>query len=198
MDDGLQNPGLHKDASLLVIDGATGFGNGRVLPAGPLREPVRAAASRCIAAVLIGEDRTGAANRLPVNLPILGARLQPGPDIAGFAGRRVVAFAGIGRPEKFFTMLRDAGVLVVKHLAFPDHHPFTPAELTGILGLAHDLEARAVTTPKDFMRIPKALHAAFSQIGVSLVWDDAERLDALLEEASKIGGTVPVPPNPPS
>ena len=180
MDDGLQNPGLHKTASLLVIDGGAGFGNGRVLPAGPLRETVRAAAARCDAAVLIGPDRTGAVTRLPATLPILTARLQPGPEIGDFAARRVVAFAGIGRPDKFFTMLREAGVLVVKQLAFPDHHRFTPAELTGILGLAHDLEARAVTTPKDFMRIPKALHSTFSQIGVSLVWDDEARLEQLL------------------
>jgi tetraacyldisaccharide 4'-kinase len=182
MDDGLQNPGLRKTASFLVIDGACGFGNGRVVPAGPLREPVSAAAARCDAAVLIGADRTAVINRLPVNLPILTARLQPGPEIGHFAGRRVVAFAGIGRPEKFFTMLRDAGVLVVKHLAFPDHHAFTPAELTSILGLAHDLDARAVTTPKDFVRIPKALRSTFSQIGVSLVWDDEARLEQLLAE----------------
>ncbi len=181
MDDGLQNSGLHKTASFLVIDGVSGFGNGRVLPAGPLREPVRAAAARCEAAVLIGPDHTGAAKRLPIALPILGARLQPGPEISALAGRRVVAFAGIGRPEKFFAMLRAAGVLVVKHLSFPDHHPFTPAELTGILGLAHDLEARAVTTPKDFMRIPKALRSTFSQIGVSLVWDDEALLEKLLD-----------------
>jgi tetraacyldisaccharide 4'-kinase len=180
MDDGLQNPGLQKDCALLVIDGAYGFGNGRVLPAGPLREPVRAAASRCTAAVLIGPDRTAAINRLPVNLPILTARLQPGAEIGDLAGRRVVAFAGIGRPEKFFTMLREAGVLVVKNLSFPDHHPFTPAELTAILGLAHDLDARAVTTPKDFMRIPKALRPSFSQIGVSLVWDDEAQMEQLI------------------
>ena len=185
MDDGLQNPGLLKDAAFLVIDGVYGFGNGRVLPAGPLREPVRAAASRCTAAVLIGPDRTAAINRLPVNLPILTARLQPGAEIGDLAGRRAVAFAGIGRPEKFFSMLREAGVLVVKNLSFPDHHPFTPAELTGILGLAHDLDARAVTTPKDFMRIPKALRSAFSQIGVSLVWDDEARLEQLLDQIMK-------------
>jgi 3-deoxy-D-manno-octulosonic-acid transferase len=179
MDDGLQNPGLQKSASLLVIDGASGFGNGRVLPAGPLREPVRAAASRCAAAVLIGADRTGAARLLPASLPILAANLSPAPEIAAFDGRRVVAFAGIGRPEKFFTMLHDAGVLVVKNLAFPDHHPYSPAELTGLLELAHDLDARAVTTPKDFMRIPKALRPSFSAIGVSLHWDDEHALDEL-------------------
>ncbi len=120
MDDGLQNPGLHKDLSLLVVDGASGFGNGRVLPAGPLREPVQAGAARCQAAVLIGPDGVG-----PLPLPVLRASLRPGPEIAGWVGRRVLAFAGIARPEKFFTMLADAGVIVAATVPFPDHHPFS-------------------------------------------------------------------------
>ncbi len=128
MDDGLQNPGLHKDLSLLVVDGASGFGNGRVLPAGPLREPVPAGAARCQAAVLIGPDAVG-----PLPLPVLRARLRPGPEIAGWVGRRVLAFAGIARPEKFFTMLADAGVIVAGHGPFPDHHPFTEADLRRVL-----------------------------------------------------------------
>ena len=93
MDDGLQNSGLVQDLPLLVIDGAVGFGNGRVLPAGPLREPVAAAARRARAAVLIGPDATGATAGL--KLPVLRAALVP--DAAGLAGRRVLAFAGIGR-----------------------------------------------------------------------------------------------------
>ena len=71
MDDGLQNPSLEKTMSLLVVDGAAGFGNGRVLPAGPLREPVAAASSRCRAAVLIGPDTSGALARLPPDFPVL-------------------------------------------------------------------------------------------------------------------------------
>src|SRR5690606_16410309 len=80
MDDGLQNPTLEKDLSLLVIDGTYGFGNGRVIPSGPLREPVANAAARCRAAVLIGEDETGALAALPPSLPVLRARLVPGPE----------------------------------------------------------------------------------------------------------------------
>ena len=128
LDDGLQNPGLHKDLSLLVVDGATGFGNGRVLPAGPLREPVAAGAARCDAAVLIGADldRRRAQGCRP---PVLRANLRPGPEVADLAGGRVLAFAGIARPEKFYRMLREAGVTVAATLSFPDHHPFTEADL---------------------------------------------------------------------
>jgi tetraacyldisaccharide 4'-kinase len=106
MDDGLQNPTLAKTVSLLVIDGRTGFGNGRVLPAGPLRESVIAAASRCHAAVLIGPDDTQALARLPPSLPVLRADLVQDGAIATLAGRNVVAFAGIALPEKFFAPLR--------------------------------------------------------------------------------------------
>jgi tetraacyldisaccharide 4'-kinase len=108
LDDGLQNPGLAKDCSVLVIDGETGFANRLLLPAGPLREPVHAAASRCRAAVMMGADRTGAASLLPAGLPVVEARLEPGPAMRAMAGQPVFAFAGIGRPDKFFATLRRA------------------------------------------------------------------------------------------
>ena len=95
--------------SLLVVDGASGFGNGRVFPAGPLREPVAAAARRCQAAVLIGPDATGALAKLPPGLPVHRARLVPGPEAAALAGRRVLGFAGIAMPDKFFATLAEAG-----------------------------------------------------------------------------------------
>jgi len=180
MDDGLQNPTLVKSLSFLVIDGGFGFGNGRVLPAGPLRETVRAAASRSDAAVLIGKDQAGAIASLPRHLPVLRAQLQAGPEIAALVGRRVVAFAGIGRPEKFFSMLKAGGVTVVEKLPFPDHHPFTEAELAGILNRARELEAVPVTTPKDAVRIPASLRPQFTSIGVSLVWQTEPDLEAML------------------
>ncbi len=124
MDDGLQNPSLEKTLSLLVVDGATGFGNGRVLPAGPLREPVAAAAARCQAAVLIGPDISDAAAALPPGLPVLHAELVQDAGIAEIHGRRVLAFAGIGFPEKFFAGLERAGVIVAGRVAFADHHRF--------------------------------------------------------------------------
>ncbi len=183
MDDGLQNPGLAKTLLFLVIDGGYGFGNGRVLPAGPLREPVRAAAKRVGAAVLIGPDEGGALARLPAFLPVLAARLVPAAEAASLAGRRVVAFAGIGRPEKFFAMLAASGAVVVQKIGFPDHHAFGAAELARLLGLAHDLDALAVTTRKDFVRIPQALRGEFRAVDVSLAWADPAALDRFLDRA---------------
>ena len=159
MDDGLQNAGLRKHLSLLVIDGGTGFGNGRVLPAGPLREPVAAAASRCQAAVLIGEDATGALARLPAGLPVLRARLEPGPQAAILAGRRVLAFTGIAVPEKFFASLTAIGSDIVSRQSFPDHHLYTAAERATLLAEAERLGAIPVTTAKDAARLPAAMRA---------------------------------------
>jgi tetraacyldisaccharide 4'-kinase len=178
LDDGLQNPGLHKDLSLLVVDGTSGFGNGRVLPAGPLREPVSAGAMRCQAAVLIGPDHADVAAGLP--LPVLRADLRPAPDIAAFVGRRVLAFAGIARPEKFFSMLTAAGVVVAGTMPFPDHHPFTQADLRRVTGEAGRLGAMPLTTPKDAVRLPTAYRDRIGVIGVSLAWDDPAALNALL------------------
>ncbi len=180
MDDGLQNPTLRQDCALLVVDGATGFGNGRVLPAGPLREPAEAAAERATACVLIGDDVTGAVRHLPPALPVMRAHLAPGPELAGLAGRRLLAFAGIGRPAKFFDMLADAGAPPIARLAFADHHAFSHRELAAILAEAARLDAQAVTTPKDFARIPPGWRGGFVQVGVSLCWKDLAMLEGVL------------------
>ncbi len=176
MDDGLQNPGLARDFSFLVIDGGTGFGNGRVIPAGPLREPVDAAAARCAAAVLIGADCSGAVAALPPGLPVLRARLEQ-QGMADLAGRRVFAFAGIGIPDKFFAGLRAAGAELVGTASFPDHHPYTEAEITRVLACAAAAGGLPVTTPKDEVRLSPGQRARVRVAGVRLVWDDPAAFD---------------------
>ena len=178
MDDGLQNPGLHKDLSLLVVDGEFGFGNGRVLPAGPLREPAARAAQRCQAAILIGPDRTGVAAGL--RLPVLSARLRPCADIALWRGRRALAFAGIARPEKFFDMLAEAGVVVAGTRGLPDHYHFKCHDLDRLLDDAARLGATPLTTPKDAVRLPATYRDKIGVVGVSLAWDNPAEIDALV------------------
>ena len=179
MDDGLQNPGLAKTLSLLVIDGGYGFGNFLLLPAGPLREPVAAAAARCQAAVLIGPDATGAVASLPANLPVLQANLAASCAI-DLAGMRVVAVAGIGRPDKFFTSVAGLGAVLAARLPFPDHHRYTERDARRLTQLAAGLGARLVTTAKDFVKLPEALRAATAVVTVRLLWEDAEALQKLL------------------
>ncbi len=181
MDDGLQNPGLRQDLAFLVIDGGAGFGNGRVMPAGPLREPAAAAAARCAAAVLIGDDVLDAAGQLPAGLPILRARALPGRSLVG---RRVFAFAGIGRPEKFFATLRDAGAELAGARAFADHHRFTAAECAMLLRDAVAADAVPITTAKDAVRLPADIRARVETLDVVLAWDDAAAIERLLDRVA--------------
>jgi tetraacyldisaccharide 4'-kinase len=180
MDDGLQNPSLAKNFSLLVIDGASGFGNSRVIPSGPLREPVAAAAARCQAAVLIGEDVHGALGMLPPGLSVLRAGLEAGPEAAALRGQPVFAFAGIGRPAKFRETLQAAGVKLVGSKDFPDHHRYGDADIAAVLAEASRCGGTAVTTPKDAVRLPAATRAKIGVIGVRLAWQDTAALEAIL------------------
>jgi tetraacyldisaccharide 4'-kinase len=179
MDDGLQNPALQKTLSLLVIDGGYGFGNALLLPAGPLREPVADAAARCQAAILIGEDETGALALLPPDLPVLRADLLP--DCAQPLGRRpVFAFAGIGRPGKFFRSVLALGADITGTREFPDHHVYTAADATALLNAAADKGATLVTTAKDHVKLPPSLRDATLVVTARLAWEDEEALEALL------------------
>jgi tetraacyldisaccharide 4'-kinase len=175
MDDGFQNPTLVKDLSLVVVDGGYGFGNGRVMPAGPCREAPATALARAHAVVLIGEDTVGV-GRLCSSVPVLRATLKSGPEAAELAGKRVVAFAGIGRPDKFFASVEAAGAEIIESVAFPDHHPFSATELTDLFRTADDAGAVLVTTAKDAVRVPEVLRARLFVLTVALVWSDEAAL----------------------
>jgi tetraacyldisaccharide 4'-kinase len=178
LDDGLQNPGIAKDLSLLVVDGGYGFGNGRVLPAGPLRESLAAGLARADAVVLMGDDRAGVGALLGAK-PVLRARLVA--ERAGqFAGRPVVAFAGIGRNAKFFDTLAGTGARLVARHGFPDHHRYRAAELDRLGAEAEAAGALLVTTAKDAARLAPAWRARVAVLHVAVAWQDEAMLDALL------------------
>ena len=185
MDDGLQNPSLAKDLSLAVFDGAVGIGNGLALPAGPLRAPL-AAQWRLIDAVLvIGAGEPGdaiAAEAKRQGKPVLTARLEPDPAAAAsLRGARVVAFAGIGRPEKLFATLAACGATLAATRAFADHHGFAERELAALAAEAKRAAATLVTTEKDAVRIgPWASRFGIAALPVRLVFDEPARAAALL------------------
>lgn len=179
LDDGLQNPTLAKDFSFLVVDGAAGFGNACPIPAGPLRETLSAAIARSDLAVVIGDDATGAAPQLG-GLQVLTARLLADTDLTG---RKVYAFAGIGRPAKFGETLAAAGANVVRVHAFPDHHRYSDADLRLVLAAAAGLCATPVTTPKDATRLGENLRDRFEVVGVTLAWADPAAIEAALNRA---------------
>jgi tetraacyldisaccharide 4'-kinase len=190
MDDGLQNPTLEKDLSFLAIDGSYGFGNGRVIPSGPLREPVANAASRAQAAVLMGNDDHGALAQLPPGMPVLRARTVPGPEAAQLKGQPVFAFCGIANPRKFFTTLSEAGAIIAGRASYADHYPYDAGDLRELLAEADRLRAVPVTTRKDFVRIPPAFRARVTVVTVTLAWDEPAQLEMMLDP---LAGRVPVP-----
>ena len=181
MDDGFQNPALAKDFSLLVIDGGYGFGNGLVMPAGPLRETRRDGLARADAVVLMEPDKCGVAQTLGnTGPPILPARLVPLPSAQRFAGRKIVAFAGIGRPEKFFAFLEDLGCILVGRHGFDDHRCYTDDEIFQLVEAASAAGAVPVTTAKDYARLNPEFRAMVEVAGAALEWRNPAQIESLL------------------
>jgi tetraacyldisaccharide 4'-kinase len=191
MDDGLQNPGLSKTVSLAVVDAGAGFGNGRVLPAGPLRAPLAAQWPLVRALIVIGAGAPGdEAARLAerAGVRVLRGRLAPDPDCAAaLAGQRVVAFAGIGRPAKFFASLTEIGADIVAWEGFGDHRPYRASTLARLAAEAQRAGAILVTTEKDAVRIGAAALAALpvacAILPVRFAPDDPAAFAALIGSA---------------
>jgi len=181
MDDGLQNPTIEKDLSLMVVDGGYGFGNRHVMPAGPLRETIDDGLSRVDAVVLVGDDEAGCARLLDGRKPVLRARLMPELGAEDIANRDVVAFAGIGRPEKFFATLRELGCRIVAARSFADHHRYTAEDVMHLVEVAAAREAIAVTTEKDAVRLPPEARGMVRVLKVALQWESPAALDTILK-----------------
>ncbi|MCB1538299.1 MAG: tetraacyldisaccharide 4'-kinase [Rhodospirillales bacterium] len=174
-DDGYQNPSFAKTAGVLVFDGAVGIGNGRCIPAGPLRESLAAALERAHAAVIIGPDKTGLRARLG-DLPVFMGRIEAG----ALPQARYLAFAGIGRPDKFFDTLRGGLAELAACIPFPDHHPYSESDMQRLERLAAQHGAQLVTTEKDHVRIPLAWRDRVSTLKVRVVIDAMADLVRLL------------------
>jgi tetraacyldisaccharide 4'-kinase len=179
MDDGFQNPALEKNLSLVVVDGGYGFANGRVIPAGPLREPIADGIARADAVVLIGADATGAARHF-AGKPVLRARIVPDPLAERLAGKKVVAFCGIGRPEKFFATLKELGAVVAEEMPYSDHHAFSDEEVMFILETAAKHGAVAATTEKDHARLSPDARGMVETVPIRIEFAAPAELEAML------------------
>jgi tetraacyldisaccharide 4'-kinase len=190
MDDGFQNPALAKDISLLVIDGASGVGNGYVFPAGPLRAPLAAQIERASAIVLVGKGEAGekvSRQAAAQGKTVLRATLVPEPEtVTEIKGRNVLAYAGIGRPGKFFATLEAIGCNVTERRVFPDHHAYSEGDARELLKAARARNLTLVTTAKDHARMYKnpalnELADASSVLPVDLHFEDENALKTLLK-----------------
>ncbi len=184
LDDGHQNPSVHKDISIVVVDAVRGFGNKRVLPAGPLREPLDVGLARADMVLSIGgpkaQARFGGLNDLPDALLRLEGQLTPLQTGMDWAGLRVLAFAGIGMPEKFFATLRAQGAEIVKSEALDDHQPLSDGLMSRLSLEAQKLGAQLVTTEKDAVRLPASYRSEVLVLPVRLNVQDWSGFDALL------------------
>ncbi|WMT76663.1 tetraacyldisaccharide 4'-kinase [Bradyrhizobium sp. Ash2021] len=191
MDDGFQNPSVAKDVSLIVIDSDRGLGNGRVLPAGPLRAPLRPQLARTDALVIVGQGAAAEAVASELTArgkPVLRARLKPDDaSVASLRGKRVLAFAGIGDPARFFATLRASGIEPVRQRAFADHHSFSQGEIEALIAEAKRDTLTPVTTQKDFARLQTngevpGWARAIVPFAVTLEFDDAALLRKFVTE----------------
>jgi tetraacyldisaccharide 4'-kinase len=192
MDDGFQNPSLVKDFSLIVVDGVSGIGNACVFPAGPLRAPLSFQMARADAVLIIGGHPGMEKKMLPAlnkRMPIFNAALHPQwANDKPMPSGPVVAFCGIGRPQKFFETLRASGLEAVETVSFPDHHKFTEADAEWLLTLAQKHKAALITTEKDHVRLSgghgkrsvlkEAAHAF--PVTLRFAHDDESRLMSLI------------------
>ncbi len=192
MDDGFQNPGLAKSLSLIVVDGALGLGNEHVMPAGPLRVNLGFQLARADGLILVGEG--GAAERVRMlgkgaSLPVLSAEILAEPDCSWLKDKLVVAFAGIGSPDKFFRMVEDLGAKLVARMPYADHHRYTAEEARKLIDLAGHHGAQLVTTQKDMVRMGGAdelhkLEQASRALPVSLQFKNTNAAKKIISRAA--------------
>lgn len=182
MDDGFQNPTLHKDLSFIVIDGRYGFGNMKLLPAGPLREPLSAGLSRADAIILIGTDDHDLLQNdiLPHNLPVFNAHIKP--TFSGDTNAPHIAFCGLARPDKFYNSLKEIGLNVIEKHDFPDHYVYSDAIMNKLQGLAEQKNAILITTEKDYMRLSPEHRKTIKILPIDLEFEHPDAILTFLKE----------------
>lgn len=184
MDDGLQNPGIHKDLKIIVVNGEMGFGNGLMIPAGPLREPLASGLKKADSFFFIGQDASKAKKLLPEDVPVFDAKLEADKAKLPDKKQKYLAFAGLGYPEKFFNFLTDElGYDIVETLAFADHCPYRRQDVQDLRKRAKQQDALLITTEKDYLRLPRGYKDDIFTVPVSMTFKAPKKLQTFIKEA---------------
>lgn len=177
MDDGLQHPYLAKDMTIGVFDGSAGIGNGRLLPAGPMRVAFDDGIASLDIAFINGDDEHDLTKAIDGRVPIMTGNVVADPTIiADLGDAPLLAFAGIGRPQRFFRTIEKVGGNIVQSLAFADHHPYTQSDLTRLQEDSIRLGASLITTQKDWIRLPSEWRERISFLPITMQTDAIDEL----------------------
>ena len=180
MDDGFQNPSIHKDFSIIVINASQEFGNKRVMPSGPLRESIKRGLNRTNLIVVIGNATEYLKKTIPDHIPIIPAKFKINNENKIFKGQKITAFAGIAYPEKFFNSLTEQGAKIVKEVTYPDHHIFDENDLLSLAEIANKTQSILVSTQKDFVRIPKSYRSLVNTLEGEIVFNNEDLIKEIL------------------
>ncbi|MBU6339729.1 MAG: tetraacyldisaccharide 4'-kinase [Rickettsiales bacterium] len=179
LDDGMQNKTLHKDLTITVVDGQIAFGNEFLIPAGPLRQSIKSGLAESDLMVVIGKTKEGLIKKL-FGKKIIHANLVA-TNLDKFRSHKLIAFCGLGYPEKFFSFLRDQGLNVIDTGSFPDHHNYQPHELENLCEIAKKANSKLITTKKDWIKFPKIFQEKIDYLEVELEFLDKKIIEGELK-----------------
>lgn len=183
MDDGMQNYTLSKDVTFCVIDGKTGFGNGEVIPGGPLRQPLEDGYALSDAFIVIGTDENNTISALPKGKPVFKADMNVKAGQSFKTSAEYMAFCGIGFPEKFRATLEKSGLKVKEFRSFGDHYTYTPKDIAALVNDAEKQNLKLITTEKDFARLPDfAEKRQIDILAVEIVFQSPDDVTAFIRK----------------
>ncbi len=172
LDDGMQNNALHRDYTIMVVDGKIGFGNGFLIPAGPMRESLNMALKKTDLIVVVGNADQNLLQKLS-DKKIAKAKIIP-ININEFIGKKIIAFCGLAYPQKFFSLLKENGVELIEEISFPDHYPYKESDLESMCKISEKENLRIVTTKKDWIKFSPKYRKKISYLDIELVFEDKE------------------------
>ena len=181
LDDGLQDYSIKGDLNILVFNGSQGIGNRRIIPAGPLREPLSWALKNTHLAIIVEKDKKGIKEILPSNLPILGAKILIDASVQKkLQNKSVLAFCGIGYPQKFYDFLKQMGCHISSWKPFPDHYIYSEKNIENLINESINLNSLLVTTQKDYIKIAKKYQNKIFSFSIDMEFSDYATLDSML------------------